>query len=213
MIPSSILLGLARKIGRLGDRRGAGGRGLPRPAGPPGRFWPTTPPQYLPPGRPLRRGWKCPVAGGPFTKAGWASPSAGGSCAMLALTDLLCRLPHPEAGGPRPGALRPRRPAAPREGRPCPSAAAEQRQHEKNLREGQRPLGSARPSGTSRPNRTAGPLRRGKQPRARPRRLRSPSLRPGGRKGSGPSSCPGGPHNPAPAAGRLSGKFRIIPKK
>lgn len=61
----------------------------------------------------------------PFTKAELGFALGRGSCAMLAMTDAgFARLSHPEAGGPRPGALRPRRPAAPREGRPCPSAAA-----------------------------------------------------------------------------------------
>ena len=89
----------------------------------------------------------------------------------------------------------------------------EQRQHEKNLREGKKAPWAPPPPKRNEPSKQDGrPAQKGKQP---PRKGRGGSAphpsAPGGRKGSGPSSRPGGPHNPGPGGRRLSGKFRHNP--
>ena len=107
----------------------------------------------------------------PFTKAELGFALGRGSCAMLALTD---------AGRPRSGALRPRRPAAPGEGRPGPSAAAGAAAAREKPPGGQEgPLGSA-PAQAERAAQAGRQARSEGQaaPAQDPQRLRSPSLRP-----------------------------------
>ena len=129
--------------GTAGGGRGAGGRRRPGPDKPAcilrgrGRRART----------PLRRAAHFGQAGRravahscPSPRRSWGSSWAAASCAMLAVTDVgLCRRPGGKAGRAGRGALRPCRPDRWRS-RPAGrwSAREEQRQHEKNLRQGKR---------------------------------------------------------------------------
>ena len=150
----------------------------------------------------------------PATKAELGFALGRGSCAMLALTDagfaasLTQKLAvrAPERDGPAAQQLREKADRVLQRQR-------EQRQHEKNLREGKKAPWAPPPPKRNEPSKQDGrPAQKGKQP---PRKGRGGSAphpsAPGGRKGSGPSSRPGGPHNPGPGGRRLSGKFRHNP--
>lgn len=91
----------------------------------------------------------------------------------------------------------------------------EQRQHEKNLREGKKaPWLRPRPSGTSRPNRTAGPLRRASSPRAKAAAAPLPiPPPPAAERAPAPPPAPAVPIIPAPAAAGCPASSGIIPKK
>lgn len=185
------------------------------PGRPPGPFGQRRRPQYLPPGRPLRRGWKCPVAGGPLHQGGaglrprpgllrHAGPDGRRLCPASLTQKLAVRAP--ERYGPAAQQLREKADRVLQRQR-------EQRQHEKNLREGKKAPWAPPPPKRNEPSKQDGrPAQKGKQP---PRKGRGGSAphpsAPGGRKGSGPSSRPGGPHNPGPGGRRLSGKFRHNP--
>lgn len=142
----------------------------------------------------------------PFTKAELGFALGRGSCAMLALTDagfaasltqkLAARAP--ERYGPAAQQLREKADRVLQRQR-------EQRQHEKNLREGKKAPWAPPP-----PKQDGRPAQKGKQP---PRKTRGGSAphpsAPGGRNGSGSRS--GGSHKPGPGGRRLSGKFRHNP--
>ena len=148
----------------------------------------------------------------PFTKAELGFALGRGSCAMLALTDagfaasltqkLAARAP--ERYGPAAQQLREKADRVLQRQR-------EQRQHEKNLREGKKaPWAPPPPKRNVPPKQDGRPAQKGKQP---PRKTRGGSAphpsAPGGRNGSGSRS--GGSHKPGPGGRRLSGKFRHNP--
>lgn len=150
----------------------------------------------------------------PFTKAELGFALGRGSCAMLALTDagfaasltqkLAARAP--ERYGPAAQQLREKADRVLQRQR-------EQRQHEKNLREGKKPPGlRPRPSGTCRPSRTAGPLRRASSPRARPAAAPLP-IPPPPAAGTAPAPAPAVPISPALAAAGCPASSGTIPKK
>ena len=148
----------------------------------------------------------------PFPKAELGFALGRGSCAMLALTDagfaasltqkLAARAP--ERYGPAAQQLREKADRVLQRQR-------EQRQHEKNLREGKKaPWAPPPPKRNVPPKQDGRPAQKGKQP---PRKTRGGSAphpsAPGGRNGSGSRS--GGSHKPGPGGRRLSGKFRHNP--
>lgn len=124
----------------------------------------------------------------PFTKAELGFALGRGSCAMLALTDagfaasLTQKLAvrAPERYGPAAQQLREKADRVLQRQR-------EQRQHEKNLREGKKAPWAPPPPKRNEPsNRTAARSEGQAAPAQRPRRLRSPSLRPRRQKGLRP---------------------------
>ena len=137
-----------------------------------------------------------------------------GSCAMLALTDagfaasltqkLAARAP--ERYGPAAQQLRIKADRVLQRQR-------EQRQHEKNLREGKKaPWAPPPPKRTESPKQNGRPAQNGKQSSRKTRGGSAPHpSAPGVRNGSGLSSRSGGSHKPGPGGRRLSGKFRNNP--
>ena len=208
------LLGLARKAGRLEIGEEPVGAVCRARQARLVLFGQRRRPQHLPPGRPLRRGRKCPVAGGPLHQGG-AGLRPGPGFLRHAGPDgrRLCRLPHPEAGRPRSGALRPRRPAAPGEGRPGPSAAAGAAAAREKPPGGQQaPWAPPPPKRNVPPKQDGRPAQKGKQPPRRPAAAPLP-IPPPPAAGTAPAPAPAVPISPALAAAGCPASSGTIPKK